>query len=72
MLDPERRKAMLWGCDATHRASNSDTHLTHGCIQLFCGFDGMLIASRQTQERRNGIIPPFPAMADSISPGAAR
>ena len=23
------------GCDASHRASNLDTHLTHGCIQLF-------------------------------------
>jgi hypothetical protein len=26
------------GCDAAHRASNSDTHLTHGCIQLFRHF----------------------------------
>ena len=23
------------GCDTMYRASKSDTHLTHGCIQLF-------------------------------------
>lgn len=38
MLELNRQKAKLWGCDATHRASNSDTHLTHGCIQLFRQF----------------------------------
>jgi hypothetical protein len=38
MVEPERQTAMLRGCDATHRASNSDTHLTHGCIQLFRQF----------------------------------
>lgn len=38
MLDPNRQKAMLWGCDATHRASNSDTHLTHGCMAFFRQF----------------------------------
>ena len=35
MLEPNRQKAMLWGCDATHRASNTDTHLTHGCMAHF-------------------------------------
>jgi len=72
MVEPERQKARLQGCDATHRADNSDTHLTHGCIQLFCGFDEMLIASPQMQRRENGAIPPFHAMANSISPGAVR
>jgi hypothetical protein len=72
MVEPGRQKAALQGCDATHRANNSDTHLTHGCIQLFCGFDGMLIASRQVGLHGNGIIPPFTAMANSISLGAAR
>ena len=23
--------------DTSYRSSNLDTHLTHGCIQLFCG-----------------------------------
>ena len=31
-------EAKLLGRDATHRARNLDTHLTHGCIQLFCRF----------------------------------
>lgn len=72
MPDMVAAMAELQGCDATHRANNSDTHLTHGCIRHFCGFGRMLIASRQTREQRNGIIPPFPAMADSISPVATR
>lgn len=38
MLDPVALMARLQGCDAAHRASNSDTHLTHGCIQLFRRF----------------------------------
>ncbi|MEV5034555.1 hypothetical protein MRBLMC3_003832 [Sphingobium sp. LMC3-1-1.1] len=38
MLDPAVFMARLQGCDAAHRASNSDTHLTHGCIQLFRRF----------------------------------
>lgn len=38
MRELERRMATSQGCDATHRASNSDTHLTHGCILLFRHF----------------------------------
>lgn len=38
MPDAFTNMAMLWGCDATHRASNSDTHLTHGCIEHFYQF----------------------------------
>jgi hypothetical protein len=30
--------ARLQGRDATHRTRNLDTHLTHGCIQLFRHF----------------------------------
>ena len=32
------------GCDTTYRASNSDTHPTHLCIQLFRHFFGGLCA----------------------------
>ena len=38
MLEANRQNAKLWGCDATHRASNSDTHLTHGSMALFRQF----------------------------------
>jgi hypothetical protein len=38
MIEPQLPVAMLQGCDASHRASNLDTHLTHGCIQLFRQF----------------------------------
>lgn len=31
-------QARLRGRDATHRTRNFDTHLTHGCIQLFHHF----------------------------------
>ena len=31
-------QARLRGRDATHRTRNLDTHLTHGCIQLFRHF----------------------------------
>ena len=72
MTELGEKQAMFWGCDATHRANNLDTHLTHGCIQLFCGFDEMLIASHQMQARRNGAIQPFSAMANSISPETTR
>src|SRR5690606_11019416 len=54
MLDPERRKARLRGCDATHRASNSDTHLTHGCIQLFRRFSRVRQECAATADWNNG------------------
>lgn len=72
MADLTSLKARLTGCDATHRASKSDTHRTHGCIQPFCGFDGMLIASREAQRYENGTIQPLPAMANSISTSVGR
>jgi hypothetical protein len=31
-------------CDATHRATVSDTHLTHVCIEDFCGISSALSA----------------------------
>ncbi len=38
MSDTGAFKARLQGRDATHRTRNLDTHLTHGCIQLFRHF----------------------------------
>ena len=60
------------GRDATHRAQKVDTHPTHGCIKHFCGFEAMLIASPSGHLPENRGIPPFFAMADSISSGAKR
>lgn len=60
------------GHDATHRARKVDTHPTHGCIEDFCGFGEMLIASRSSDLLETPTIPLFFAMADSISSGAKR
>jgi hypothetical protein len=38
MSEPVVFKAGSQGRDATHRTRNLDTHLTHGCIQLFRRF----------------------------------
>lgn len=67
MADNRTTERLDEGCDATHRASNLDTHLTHVCIQLFCHFFGGLCArplfprsktgSNQTYyERVNGAL----------------
>jgi hypothetical protein len=58
------------GRDATHRAQKVDTHPTHVCIEDFCGFSEMLIASRDDGLLQTRVIPPFFAMADSIAIGA--
>jgi len=38
MSDTAVFEARSLGRDATHRTRNLDTHLTHGCIQLFRHF----------------------------------
>jgi hypothetical protein len=38
MSDTDVFEARSLGRDATHRTRNLDTHLTHGCIQLFRRF----------------------------------
>ena len=38
MSEPVAFDARSQGRDATHRTRNLDTHLTHGCIQLFRHF----------------------------------
>lgn len=40
MPDAMASRARLLGRDAAHRTRNLDTHLTHGCIQLFRHFSG--------------------------------
>lgn len=60
------------GHDTAYRTRNFHTHPTHLCIEDFCGFDGMRIASRSGHLPGARAIPPFFAMADSISNGADR
>lgn len=60
------------GHDAMHRARKRDTHPTHACIEDFCGFDGMRIASRLRCSPGTHAIPPFFAMADRIAVEAVR
>lgn len=59
------------GHDAMHRTRFFHTHPTHACSEHLRGFDGMLIAPRRRPVLGNGAIPPFVAMADRISIGAA-
>ena len=60
------------GHDAMHRARKRDTHPTHACSEDFCGFDGMLIASRLCRLLGTHAIPPFVAMADRIAEETVR
>lgn len=46
------------GRDATHRTRNLDTHLTHGCIQLFRHFSRVRSECASPLFRRSDAIPP--------------
>ena len=50
--------ARLRGRDATHRTRNLDTHLTHGCIQLFRRFLRVRSECAPSLVRRSDAIPP--------------
>lgn len=58
MSEPVVFKAGSQGRDATHRTRNLDTHLTHGCIQLFRHFSsgGFDVASEYSS-KNGGILP---------------
>lgn len=60
------------GHDTAYRTRNFHTHPTHVCIEEFCGFERMRIASRSSTLPGSRAIPPFFAMADSIAAGANR
>lgn len=51
-------EARLRGRDATHRTRNLDTHLTHGCIQLFRHFSRVRSECAPSALRRSVAIPP--------------
>lgn len=46
------------GRDATHRTRNLDTHLTHGCIQLFRHFSRVRSECAPSFLRRSDAFPP--------------
>ena len=60
------------GHDTVYRTRNFQTHPTHVCIEGFCGFEGMRIASRSGPLPGIRAIPSFFAMADSIAIGEGR
>lgn len=58
MSEPVVFKAGSQGRDATHRTRNLDTHLTHGCIQLFRHFSRV----------RSECVSPLPRRSDAFPP----
>jgi len=59
MADLTIAKARLRGCDATHRASNSDTHLTHGCMAQFRQFSRVRRGCAATANLQNRALAAF-------------
>ena len=51
------------GRDTTYRASNLDTHLTHGCIQLFCHFSRVQSECAEVASFQSRAIAAFSASA---------
>lgn len=49
--------ARLLGRDATHRTRNLDTHLTHGCIQLFRHFSRVRLDYTECNLRQSREFP---------------
>lgn len=70
MLDRKRQTARSQGCDATHRASNSDTHLTHGCMPVFRRFSRLRGECAAPAYGSYGAIPGFSESA-ARTPGEA-
>jgi hypothetical protein len=72
MPGDRRKTGETKGHDTAYRTRNFHTHPTHVCVEDFCGFEGMRIASHSGHLPKTPAIPPFFAMADSISVGANR
>jgi hypothetical protein len=58
MSEPVAFDARSQGRDASHRTHNLDTHLTHGCIQLFRHFSRVRSECAPPSLRRSDAIPP--------------
>ena len=72
MLDRKPQTAGPRGCDATHRANNSDTHLTHGCMADFRQFWRVRRECATMAHRQHGAIPGFFESAARTPKEAAR
>ena len=59
------------GRDATHRTRNLDTHLTHGCIQLFRHFSRVRFDYRACSLLQRGGFPGIFESATGTLAGAA-
>lgn len=58
MSDTAALEAKSQGHDASHRTRNLDTHLTHGCIQLFRHFSRVRSECVSPLLRRSDAFPP--------------
>lgn len=72
MSEPVVLQARSQGRDATHRTRNLDTHLTHGCIQLFRHFSRVRSECASPPLRRSDAIPPESESAIRTLAEAAR
>lgn len=59
MSDNLKKPSQKRGRDTTYRASNLDTHLTHGCIQLFRHFWRVRSECAASAGLKNGALPMF-------------
>lgn len=57
MSEPVTFDARSRGRDASHRTRNLDTHLTHGCIQLFRYFSRVRSECAPPSLRRSDAFP---------------
>ena len=64
--------ARVQGCDASHRARILDTHLTHGCIQLFRRFPRVRFDYRECSLRQSRRFPRVFESATRTLAGVAR
>ena len=63
--------ARVPGCDATHRASKLDTHLTHGCIQCLRHFSRVRRECLKSTAQKSAVSARFSESAQRTREGAA-
>ena len=59
MSDNPENQSQKRGRDTTYRTSNLDTHLTHGCIQLFRHFSRVRSECAAAAQLENRAVPAF-------------
>ena len=71
MSDNPENRSPKRGHDTSYRTSNLDTHLTHGCIQLFRHFSRVRSECAVEEGFQNPAIPAFFASALRTRMGGA-